>query len=99
MTLAFIQSLEDWYSADVLPFFKSFVATEAKALAPIATQAVARLATEEVAALAAGGKDTGHVLAKVVSDTATQAEAAGIQAGSSSILAAVGNAVAVKTTP
>lgn len=96
MTLSFIQSLEGWWTADIEPFFTSFVSSEAQALAPIAEAGVSALESGEIAALSAGGKTTGNVLAKVVASTAAAAEAAGIAAGASSVLAAVGNAVAKK---
>lgn len=91
--MSFWTSLESIYKADIEPFLSGIVHSEVAALAPIATQAVSSLATEEVAALASGGKTTGNVLANVVKSTAAAAEAAGINAASSSILAAVGTAI------
>jgi len=94
--MSFFANLEAWFNGDVVPFLKSFVASETKALAPIATAAVSTLAVEEAQAVAAGGANTGHVLAQVVNDTAAKAAQAGIAAGSTAILTAVGNAVQVK---
>lgn len=91
--MSFWTSLQNIFKADIEPFLDGVIHSEVIALAPIAQAAVTNLTVSEVAALAAGGKDTGHVLAQVVKDTAVKAEAAGITAASSSILAAVGTAV------
>ena len=95
-------SLEAWITTEAWPTIKTFmggiVHSEVTVLAPIAQTAVANLTAEESAALLSGNTaNTGHILAKVVSDTTAAAEAAGIQAGASSILTAVGAATQPKT--
>ncbi len=91
--MSFWTALKNIWSNDIRPFVITVVKSEVRALAPIAQAAVTNLTINETAALAAGGSDTGHVLAAVVRDTVNQAQAAGINAASSSILTAVGNAV------
>jgi len=92
------ESLKAWFSGTALPALEKFVTgavhTEVSVLQPIAENAVANLTTEEAAAITTGDtKDTGHILAKVVADTAAQAENASIN----SVLIAVGNALPAKT--
>lgn len=91
--MSFLTALKNIWSNTIRPFLATVVHSEVVALVPIAQTAIANLTVEEAAALAAGGKDTGHVLASVVRDTATQAQAAGLNAATSSILTAVGAAV------
>lgn len=86
------ESIKSFFTHNIEPFFTSFAESEVQALEPIAATQLTNLETGEIAALAAGGKDTGHVLAKVVSNTIAAAEIAGISAGASSVLVAVGNA-------
>src|SRR5271165_5287453 len=92
--MSFWTTLENLWTSELEPFFGSVAATEVVALKPIVATAITSLETGEIAALAAGGKTTGNVLAKVVAQTVTAAETAGIAAGAGSILAAVGNGVA-----
>ena len=75
--------------------FKSVVSSEVAALQPIATQVVAN-ATTDIATAAATGKlsSLGTVLGALISQTATQAEAAGIVAGIGSLGATVTAALA-----
>jgi hypothetical protein len=90
-------NLGSWFSHTLWPslssFLDGFVHSEITAVAPIAQQAVANLTAAEAEALATGNNaNTGHILAKVVSDTTKQLSVAGITAGAPSILAAIGAA-------
>ncbi|MGB8364838.1 MAG: hypothetical protein ACLQUZ_12830 [Rhizomicrobium sp.] len=95
--MSIFTSIESGIEADFSglgTFLKNLVSAEFSALLPIAQSAVANLTTEEAAALASGDtKNTGSILASVVKNTTAAAEAAGIGAGASTILAAVGAAV------
>ena len=75
--------------------FKSVVSTEVAALQPIAVQVVEN-ATTDIATAAATGKlsSLGTVLGTLITQTATQAEAAGIVAGIGSLGATVTAALA-----
>jgi len=85
--MPFWQLLLSWF----LPIIENEVAT----VLPIATTAVNNLAADELTAVTSGdAKDTGHILAKAVQNTADQMAAAGVAAGAPAILTAVAHAVA-----
>lgn len=72
----------------------SIIENEVATVLPIATAAVSNLAADELTAVTSGdAKDTGHILAKAVQNTADQMAAAGIAAGAPAILTAVAHAV------
>lgn len=95
----FWTKFKTWFTGNALPTLETFVTgavhTEVEVLTPIAQSAVAKLTQEEATALATGDtKDTGHILAKVVANTASQAEGASIN----SVLMAVGASLPAKAT-
>jgi hypothetical protein len=75
-------------------FFASFVNSEVAALAPFAEQAVSALITDISAIFNGGLSAYANAVAPVLTQTAEQAAAAGIQAGGSSLIAAVSGALA-----
>lgn len=96
--MSFFDNVGSWFSHSAWPtlhtFLNGLVHDEVAAVAPIARAAVTRLTTEEIAALTSGNSaNTGHILAAVVRDTSAEVQAAGIKAGSNSIMVAVGAAL------
>lgn len=95
----FFSNLKTWLTHTAWPVFEAFmkpvVHDEIAALTPIAEAAVANLMVQEAQALATGNaKNTGHILAAVVTKTEAAATAAGLSVGTNSLLVAVGAAAA-----
>ncbi len=94
-----LQEIEQGAEA-LLTDIENLFEAEVVALAPVAQNAIATLATQELVDLTTPGgtKNTGKTLATVVSSTVSAAEAAGIQAGATSILTAINKAIPAPST-
>lgn len=83
------------WGEDVEAFLGSFAKSEVTVIAPMAEQSIAELATEEAATLATGNAaNTGHIMASVITSTASKIAQAGLNASPASLAGAVGAAVA-----
>lgn len=101
--MSIFSDIESFITTKAWPFLKnigkSVVQAEITNLTPIATTLVADAEQDIVTAAASGSLSSlGGVLGALVAKTATQAEAAGITAGATSLLSAVGTELANNTT-
>lgn len=92
--MSFWNTVVQW-GEDLEAFVGSFAKSEVTAITPLAQESIAELTAAEAAAMATGdAKDTGHILASVVSSTSAKLAVAGLTASNASLAGAVGAAVA-----